>query len=386
MGCFAFTCGISGLPIRAGDPVRFLLLTETAFKGETAPWFPRTFPLRARYNDYGSVEKVPQDLGMKLWQEGLRRDLVPVGRGENPCHNVPTSKDMDWEALLEALWEDRVRVLSYPEVSVTVFPHTVPKGVPTMKRVRRALAKAGLYVVQQWLEEGYYVDKVRYGTIRVRWNGNGPNWMKDSEFLTTAQVALRDYATVIVAGSGRGAQLMVHVKPDTPGFCESRGDRKTPLHVRALMIREDVWAGLLDIDVYSNNSLSDRKKAVRTFYTACLELLKGPFSPETLELLGFQPAASHVSGVHCLTKDPLGAPFGWASHWKLLVEEKLPLKEVSPFLDDIAEALHVYDVIAQTQEWRPSVSCNTQFGEAAIHEKLHTLYTNIAHQMVAEEG
>jgi hypothetical protein len=64
MGSFDYTCAISGLPIAGGEAVRYLLLTQNPYhRGvkagsfvcySTDHWFPRVFPIRAKYNDYGS--------------------------------------------------------------------------------------------------------------------------------------------------------------------------------------------------------------------------------------------------------------------------------------------------------------------------------------------
>ena len=121
MGSFAYTCSVSGLPIECGDKVRFMLVSSSPYcKGNeggiictsTDRWFPRTFPIKAKYNDYGSVDNVEDGIGRDLWMEGFQDDLLSVGQGENPYHDPPTSKDMSFDQLLTALVEDRVRVKS----------------------------------------------------------------------------------------------------------------------------------------------------------------------------------------------------------------------------------------------------------------------------------
>src|SRR4051812_23628121 len=104
MGSFSYTCGVSRLPIHAGHKVRYMLLTQNPYNDSTkcSPndwWFPRSFPLRAEYNDYGSVENVEEGVGRELWMEALKIDLVSVGTGDNSIHDVPTSKNMSWDEL-----------------------------------------------------------------------------------------------------------------------------------------------------------------------------------------------------------------------------------------------------------------------------------------------
>ncbi len=113
MGSFSMTCSASGLGISAGTKVRAFLLTESPYSDRGADgWSVRTPPLRAEYNDYGSIENVhPDDLPIAdLWLRGLREDLVEVGTGDNQCHDVPARKDMTFAQFLDALQEGRVRV------------------------------------------------------------------------------------------------------------------------------------------------------------------------------------------------------------------------------------------------------------------------------------
>ena len=105
MGSFSMTCSISGLGIDAGTPVRALLLTENPY-GEG--WDLRTPPIRARYNDCGSIERVhPRDLPVaKLWLRGLREDLVELGAGDNQCHDVPNVFVTDGACMASNAWQN----------------------------------------------------------------------------------------------------------------------------------------------------------------------------------------------------------------------------------------------------------------------------------------
>lgn len=116
MGSFAMTCAVSGLPIGGGEPIRFMLLTESNI-GRTPCyihdlWAPRTWPIKAEYNDYGGIEETTVSAVRETWMEAFAKDLVELPVGENSAHNVATSCSMSWDKMLEALWEERISVHS----------------------------------------------------------------------------------------------------------------------------------------------------------------------------------------------------------------------------------------------------------------------------------
>lgn len=102
MGSFAATCAISELPIEAGDKVRYLLLSSNPYIEEnikcysTGLWFPRTYPLQAVYNDYGSIDNVVQPNLCQGFLDGLKLDMIEKGWGDNSVHDVPAKKRYDF--------------------------------------------------------------------------------------------------------------------------------------------------------------------------------------------------------------------------------------------------------------------------------------------------
>jgi hypothetical protein len=114
MGSFSSTCAISGLGIDAGDPVRYMLLTETPYGDDnlSTPWFPRTFPLKGKYDDYGGVEDVEEGPQRDVWMAALQLDIIEREVGDNYIHDVAVTKDMTFEDIQNALWEGRVQVVS----------------------------------------------------------------------------------------------------------------------------------------------------------------------------------------------------------------------------------------------------------------------------------
>jgi len=406
MGDFDYTCAISGLPIGAGDKVRYLLISSSPYTSESclmsSSWFPRTFPIKAEYNDYGSVENVEEGIGRDLWMEGLKLDMASCGIGDNTCHDVPTSKYMSFNDLLSAIIEGRVLVsrnydrYNYASNLKRYRPKT-PVGVPTMQRVRKILVKNKFKICTEFCGEGYIISKLRYGTICIRCSGYGKDaygkemYGRDIEFLLRLLPYLnQEYTTVIKAGDGsHRVELMVHVRPGTKDFHGSRKDKKTPLHVNHMMIREDVWQQLLQTPVEDNYGQSiatveDHKQAIFDLYEKGYQIMVAYKNAETgsveKDRLRFElnygldrDYNNLISPFVCKSEIPFTVGLG--EHWKLLLEKCLPLEDVKHVLEAIAEFVHVWKVISKLRiAWHPSTSCGPQYGEWKSHQDfLHKL-------------
>ena len=222
MGSFDYTCCVSGLPISDGTPIRYLLLTENPYNSPAEHtcyiddrWALRTFPLRAEYDDYGSVQIVQEGLLRDIWLEGFKRDLVERGTGDNSCHDVPVRKDMTFEQMLTAIWEGRVLVAcKQPETSLPVEPsRPIHKGIPTIQRVRKILRKAGLKLSDGMLADGCVVDLQKPGFVRVRIEQERNNF---APFADLQQLFKPYFATMITTGTGAypaAAELWLAPKP-----------------------------------------------------------------------------------------------------------------------------------------------------------------------------
>lgn len=149
MGCFSYSCSISGLPIVYGEPVIYLALGKVSGRdqgiGLTHAWEPATVPIRAQYNDYGSVEELEEAPATLAFFDSLARRAVERPVGENSCHDVAiTPSSMTREQWLEALWEDRVQFHS-PSTPLTplvqtmvrreVWDFLVERAAPRVERV-----------------------------------------------------------------------------------------------------------------------------------------------------------------------------------------------------------------------------------------------------------
>lgn len=71
MGCWNQTCGLTQLPIHAGDEVVLFILHKNEFNNDsnsfcysTDLWKPLFYPVYGKYNDYGGIEDITNDDGV----------------------------------------------------------------------------------------------------------------------------------------------------------------------------------------------------------------------------------------------------------------------------------------------------------------------------------
>lgn len=279
-----------------------------------------------------------------------------------------------------------------------------------MQRVKAALKKAGFDISVGIHSKGYLVNKVRFGTVRVRWNGLAGDFGKDTERLTEVLPCLVEYAAIVKAGEGayaHSADLLVHPKPGTENYHGTRSERPKPIAVEHLMIREDVWQGLLQMKG-ANAGLSQKdpsiefhRKGIRDLYRkACKDYHKPlislpPNAPA--ELVEAQQAIRDLRRIQLentdwrnplvfMTKDEVPFAVGFGTNWRLLIEKNLPEAEVEHVLDSIAEMAHVMKVLYPVRyQWEPSTSCGPQFGEWAKHVLVNKLFARIAENNIDED-
>lgn len=372
MGHFSFTCAISSLPINGGTAVRCILLTQSPYEkyGMSSEWFPRTFPIRAKYNDYGSIEDIADGVGKDLWLHGLKYDLVSVGVGENTCHDVMTCKDMSFEDMLLAIVEGRLLVrremhglnqaiFELPEYSMKMKV-PVPVGVPTIKRVRKILECNGYKVRGEYCTGGYVIDKRGYGEIRIRWEGIGDEYGKDIEKLEELRGILeREYIISIIAGRGLNVvDLMVQVKPGTKGYHGRAKYSRKPLQVSMMMVREDIWQEILKKDIRTwgkKVSLKEEKEQMYEYYKRCFTSLQKIMTDNNpihfMEMMDIDN-----NGVACyLYRSEMPFTMGLNEHLLLLLKMGKGLEEVKGYLDEIAEFVHIWRYMQGLRwNWRPS--------------------------------
>ncbi len=387
MGSFAYTCAVSGLPIEAGDKVYYLMLTENPYyeNGKntcysTDIWFPRTPPLLAEYNDYGSVENIEEELMCDLWLRGLRLDLIEQGVGENSVHDVPTSKTMTFEQLLEALVKGRILVdrnfrpllslgmglnqdfRKLEELLARVDPDFLlskcqdepvhdmtPKGVPTLQRITNILTSHGYLIAQGFGQQGFFVDELQCGCLRIRCSNHHSKKIKDSVVLSQIVSLFRDeYEAIVVAGSGNyahSADLLIFPRPNIKDYHGYRMENQTYLVVSHAMIRKDVWETLL--------SGAHWQKMLQQLYE------RGP---------------DHIVA---LFRSPSLPSVGIGTHIDLLAQEQKTIPE--SLLKVLAEFSVISVRLAQCRyQWRPSSSAGPQFGEWREHANLLAALQRVA--------
>lgn len=416
MGSFDFTCCVSGLPIGYGDPVRFLLLTENPYHGPSEHtcyihdrWMPRTFPLCAKYNDYGSVENIELGPAHDIWLDAFKQDLVERGTGDNSCHDVPVRKDMTLTTgLLEALWEGRLLVTR--SGSRDLNPDELRKlrkearkrgddpglhpGVPTIKRIRAILSGGKLKLSDGDFAKGYLVDLQRSGFVRVRWGEFGV----PTAHLKAAQDLLSDrFATMVTTGTGNysgTAELIVAPKPLTgnerynKAFGGNHG-RKKHLHVAQAMIREDVWQALCAQEFKHWNktiptTVDGYRKLARTMWEDYLRIETIEDPREKLLSKLSRESGGRDNIVAALTKNEAAA--GLMTHFDLMLARKPEGKNLESFLDTVGEMAFIQCVLADTRyQWRPASSAGPQGGEWKRHHSLLRAYVGICDQVLAED-
>ncbi len=419
MGSFAFTCAVSGLPIEAGDPLRYVLLVENPYDDNLVcyshdMWFPRTWPLRAKYNDYGSIDRYDEgSVSLASIVQGLKVDMVERGIGDNSCHDVPTTKDMSFEATLEAVWEKRLQVsrevdslnfLDSPEVKQLraermkklgldndslAARQGEPPGLPTLLNVQAALEKAGFKVSKpdERSADHLMVDEVEHAWVRVRVDGYGE---RDAKLEAVVEALRGDYAAMITIGTGSygySSEVQVMPKPMNRGdkhlfFRHGKGERP-PLHVYQAMILDEVWdeliAGKVSIGWDDEEKVgfdafrADAQKLWDASVQPPFDATEEGMSVEVRRLMRRLDTENQRSACgHWVSKSAIPFTMGLSEHWQLAthLHGKNPFtpKQVDEFLDDVAGFSMISSILPTVRHWwKPSFSCGPQFGEHKKH-------------------
>jgi len=428
MGSFTYNCAISGLPVGAGDDVMFLLLTKNRSYREHAVymtdwWYPRTFPLKAKYNDYGSVEDVQEGPMKDLWMKGFQLDLMEKGVGDNSCHDVAIFKDSTFDQMLDALGEFRIEVSRShnPQKSIPdeTRHETFDIAYPSIRRVMDAMRFCGFEIVgdsKPAPSNSFYVDEEVFGSVRVRLASYG-----DMEHHVTAlryvQAALKNqWSTMIATGSGsysNPAELIIRPFPDNTQRVRVHTSNKTedytkPQKVYSCMIRQDVWDALLTIPVqmgYSRDpawTLDTFRSMVKKDWESLLPMFR------KLEDLRAEPQTSNKDDMDKLreiwkledeidleksnNRELVIASFlkdsnlpysvNWATNWQMMlnkhIKTQLNSEVVEEWLERVAQTLMIKSVLETIRYWwRPSNSVGSQVGEWGCHKKVHKAISKV---------
>lgn len=362
MGSFDYTCAISGLPIHGGCKVRYFLLTENPYTEERANqamsqhawWVPRTFPLRATYDNYGAAENIESGPAREIWLDVLRDDCLTRGEGNNLIHEPKVEKGADLDNFLDAIHLGRVLVHQKQEVKT----YKIPMGIPTRKRVSEKLVKAGLTLFKEFGVDGYVVNSKVFGSVRIRYHGLNKVMVENLE---VAQKAMGKYATVLRGGQ-EGPELCVFAAPKVR--LPFREPKNKPLLLTHAMVREDVWQALVQMPSGNATTLKHFKDSVEKAYKT--KPIENGFFPQN-------PLATQ------LIVNTLPSVSGFASHWKKYLTKKVPFEKARDFLNSVAEMLYVSKQLMKVRYlWVPSSSFGPQIGEYEEHAKLLRSYLKIA--------
>ena len=444
MGSFDGTCSVSCLPLGAGDDLRFMLLHENPYAGESfeGAWQPRSFPIRAQYNDYGSIEGYKEDIATQVMVEAMRYDVIERGVGENQCHDVPVLlKDLTTENLLEAIWERRVAVHEFDRHAVSDpllekaqkiladqestkdkeirNNHTAWRDtwkpeihVPTLEYVMDRLQKANIPISTGDSEPGkVFVDDQQFGVVRVRESGYGKHDLNPAILISAKATLDEQYATLLVAGTDNPCELLVYPKPHIsqgegsgPRPYRRHGPpRKTKnMQIVACMIREDVWQALLsihEIDEYSAGLYDMKKKDKAEILRDPLAAMKKSAQAQWEEDVSRKPDrlnymrargsremsffGRHIGEQICC--------LGPGSHWDIVVNQvrggkNIPDKQVERFIQDAAEYAHVSTVLFGLRKvWTPFSTYGEQCGHHSLQSAYYRNLAGVTDAKAAEE-
>lgn len=402
MGSFDYTCAVSNLPICGGTEVRLIMLTKNPFNEGYyihGSWFPRSWALRATYNDYGTVEEIQDPALAQLWLDTLKIDLVEQGWGNNTVHDVPTSKNMSIETLLNALREKRVLVKNnsywvrdFTRTQVTISKEledsiecNTEDGIPTLKRLEKLLVDSGFPLFEDKNPYGYIISESPiHGQINIRINV----WGKELKNLKAIEpaIAAAGYSHVITKGGENSCMMLVMPGPEVSNYRRQEDLlRESHQPVMQAMIREDVWQALCKIDIEeslydgkNNTSImlvaDGLKSAAREAWKIASTWDKDPMmNPYSMR---------HYAGMAAwFANDPVPGMIGLGTAFFVAVQEakNLSQTDIDQFLDGAAEMYFIQIVLATTRyQWRPSHSSGPQSGDWPLHEKVLEAFTSIA--------
>lgn len=447
MGSFNATCVVSGLPITAGTKVRFLALTQNEYsRGNDhvcyvhGRWQLRTVPLRAVYNDYGSVEKIESGLAERVFFRSFEEDVIEKGLGDNSCHDVAVRTGMTPAAWLEALWEGRVFVRggrgwsaaermwrrarekemrewsrkapAHPMFSGTAAAAKLrksrtPPGLPTLKGIEAVLERAKFPLFKRYGDGGYSVDNIRLGYVRVRQHVFGAG-VKE---LTPAVEAIQKagYAAMVTCGTGNyraQAEILVAPLPNENVFSQGlgKGVRRTSRAVSQAMVREDVWHALLSaplegwmgppptLDGYETSAkayLAKRREALElaakadtTTDAATSAALRLTQAMTRLDLLGEMddPISAHLRGGEGVSG------FSLRESARLALSLPYTEEELAAFALDLAETCWAETAYGMLNgQWHPSTNGGPQDTRWSSQVTFHRQIANIAKEMAVKE-
>lgn len=109
MGSYDFTCALSDLPIRSGDPVVIQPIGQRLHQNKPASdWRPIAAPARAHYNDYGWVEDLSTTPFHEAWVQSTSLNLSANDFFEQLSEGSILMEDSHGEKMLSSFCMIRV--------------------------------------------------------------------------------------------------------------------------------------------------------------------------------------------------------------------------------------------------------------------------------------
>ena len=213
MGCFNTSCCFSGLPIGPDDDVKHFFMTRSPYADDQLDhicsiyglWFPRTVPIDAKYNSYGSIHLYDNHLNKPIIESiinGFKLDLIEISTGNNVIHDISIRKDnLSFEKLLEAVIEGRLKVKSK-------FKRKRKK-----KNVNRGDQRFFDYDETKNGENHFLIDDVGTGWVRIRVGYYASKEKQIKLLKKLLPVIEKVYAGVITAGMGSSNSAELQVFP-----------------------------------------------------------------------------------------------------------------------------------------------------------------------------
>jgi hypothetical protein len=358
-------------------------------------------PVRATYNDYGSVDSITPGLTSRVFFQSFDLDVIEKGVGDNQCHDVQVRKGMAQGEWLKALGEGRVFVDNDTDSMVTVerdeaFPgmgskswvaEELPEGIPTLSRVEAVLKRGKFPLGTDYSDAGLVVSGVTYGFVRVR-GGLGQKTKTLANLVPVLQEA--GYAAMLTCGTGKyanEAEVLVAPLPVPKGakhhiFSEGLAPQEPKAFrpVSQAMIREDVWqilCGASFKEYGGTVSVEHFKKLAAKGIAAEVKFRKQQLSKlspeEKTELRRERYYARILTNYDNLLSSFLHpsegvSGFSLKDAWILALRLFKTPEEMEVFAADLAETLvaqHHYSLLRG--QWHPSTA-GSQSGEWARHK------------------
>lgn len=116
MGCWNETCGITQMPICAGDKVRMFLIVRDRYADDsydvchsytTDLWKPFGIPLKGTYDEYGRIENIEEDVMSDFLLESIKEMIIEV---PNRMGEVFKREELNWETVIDFLTDEGLKV------------------------------------------------------------------------------------------------------------------------------------------------------------------------------------------------------------------------------------------------------------------------------------